>query len=422
VISKRSVGALLGLIVVLAAGTVVQDFRFESLLARERASAAAVDRDITSIIASVADLRASQAGYVAIGQAPAAWMTRATEAFDRVTRGLDARKVAAPNSETRAKYDAASKAVTGLRGIDSRVRDSITQEDRLHAGDLIFIDAQQAADVTQNELAAARAFEEQAASGRVNRLAMMRLGMNGLAISFITIIALYFGRSLDILRSAPASSTAQMIKDLPPPVKGAATLNLSSATSSPPAGATGVQAMAHASSPAQVPAQTTSSPAAPLPRPVSLSAAAELCVDLARILDERDVPGLLERTATLLDAKGLMIWSVDTGGALLRPSMCHGYSEKVLTRLRPLQVDADNVTSLAFRSMQPQSLPGATAADSGAIAVPLVTASGCVGVLAAEVRPGKPHPDLLPVARIVAAQFAALVAPIDGNQQATAQG
>ena len=180
--------------------------------------------------------------------------------------------------------------------------------------------------------------------------------------------------------------------------------------------------MAHASSPAQAPAQPSSLPAAPLPRPVSLSAAAELCVDLARILDGRDVPGLLERTATLLDAKGLMIWSVDTGGALLRPSMCHGYSEKVLTRLRPLQVDADNVTSLAFRSMQPQSLLGATAADSGAIAVPLVTASGCVGVLAAEVRPGKPHPDLLPVARIVAAQFAALVAPIDGNQQATAQG
>ena len=69
-ISKRSVGALLGLIVVLAAGTVVQDFRFESLLARERASAAAVDRDITSIIASVADLRKGG------GRISAPWPTR----------------------------------------------------------------------------------------------------------------------------------------------------------------------------------------------------------------------------------------------------------------------------------------------------------------------------------------------------------
>lgn len=405
-ISKRSVGALLGLIVLLAAGTLVQDFRFDSLLTRERASAAAIDRELASIITSIADLRAAQAGYVATGQAPAAWMTRATEAFDRVTRGLEARKAAAPNAEALVKYEGALKDVANLGSIDSRVRESITQEDRLHAGDLIFIDAQQASDAAQSELTVARAAEEQAATQRTSRLAMMRLGMNGLAIAFITIIALYFGRSLSILRNAPPASTAQMIKDLPPPVKGTATLNLSSP---PPAPVV----------PAAPPVPT---PAGPVPRPVSLSAAAELCVDLARLLDGRDVPGLLERTAMLLDAKGIMIWAVDTGGALLRPSMCHGYSEKVLTRLRPLQVDADNVTSLAFRSMQAQSMSGATAADSGALAVPLITASGCVGVLAAEVRPGKPHPDLLSVARIVAAQFSTLVAPFDGAQPATAQG
>ena len=405
-ISKRSVGALLGLIVLLAAGTLVQDFRFDSLLARERANAAAIDRELASIIMSIADLRAAQAGYVATGQAPAAWMTRATEAFDRVTRGLEARKAAAPNADALAKYDAALKAVANLGSIDSRVRQSVAQEDRLHAGDLIFIDAQQAAEAAQSELTVARAAEEQAATQRTTRLSMMRLGMNGLAIVFITIIALYFGRSLSILRDAPSASTAQMIKDLPPPVKAGATLNLSSPQ---PASAAATAAPATTSPPAQV------------PRPISLSLAAELCVDLARLLDGRDVPGLLERTAMLLDAKGIMIWAVDTGGALLRPSMCHGYSEKILTRLRPLQVDGDNVTSLAFRSMQAQAMPGGTAADSGAIAVPLITSSGCVGVLAAEVRPGKPHPDLLPIARIVAAQFSTLVAPLD-SAQATAQG
>jgi hypothetical protein len=196
---------------------------------------------------SIADLRAAQAGYVATGQAPGAWMTRATEAFDRVTRGLEARKAAAPNADARAKYEAALKSVANLGSIDSRVRESIAQEDRLHAGDLIFIDAQQTADTAQSELTVARAAEEQAATQRTSRLSMMRLGMNGLAIVFITIIALYFGRSLSILGNAPASSTAQMIKDLPPPVKGTATLNLSSpqpasaaataapATTSPPA-------------------------------------------------------------------------------------------------------------------------------------------------------------------------------------------
>jgi len=102
--------------------------------------------------------------------------------------------------------------------------------------------------------------------------------------------------------------------------------------------------------------------------------------------------------------------------------MCHGYPDKVLSRLRPLQIDGDNVTSLAFRSMQAQTLSGNTPTDAGAIAVPLITATGCVGVLAAEIRPGKPHPDLLSVARIVAAQFATLVAPIDDAEHATARG
>lgn len=403
-ISKRSVGVLLGLIVVVALFTLVQDFRFDALLSRQHASAMAVDRDLGSIIQSLSELRAAQAGYVATGQAPAAWMARATEAFDKVTRSIDLRRAAAPNSDTRAKYDLAVLAIANLAAIDSRARASIAQEDRLHAADLIYIDAQQSTDAALAQLGWARTFEEQAAGQRLNRWAMVRLAMNGLALVLITVIALYFGRASSILAAAPAPTMAQMIRELPPPVKGADSHNI-----------------APASHPAMTAVATPGS-ASSIPRPVSLSAAAELCVDLARILDGRDVPALLARTANLLDAKGIMIWSVDTGGAMLRPSMCHGYPDKVLSRLRPLQVDGDNVTSLAFRSMQAQALSGNTSTDAGAIAVPLITATGCVGVLAAEVRPGKPHPDLLSIARIVAAQFATLVAPIDDAEHATARG
>jgi GAF domain-containing protein len=49
----------------------------------------------------------------------------------------------------------------------------------------------------------------------------------------------------------------------------------------------------------------------------------------------------------------------------------------------------------------------------GAIAVPLVTAAGCVGVLAAELHHGRPGTDTLAVARMIAAQVAALVGPDD---------
>jgi hypothetical protein len=108
-----------------------------------------------------------------------------------------------------------------------------------------------------------------------------------------------------------------------------------------------------------------------------------------------------------------MIWSADADKSHLMPSLCQGYGENVLRRLRPLQADDDNITSLAFRTMQPQTMPGSTLGDSAAIAVPLITPAGCVGVLAAEVRQSRPHPDVVPLARIIAAQFSTLVGPQD---------
>jgi GAF domain-containing protein len=144
-----------------------------------------------------------------------------------------------------------------------------------------------------------------------------------------------------------------------------------------------------------------------------LTEVAELCVDLGRVIDSRDVPSLVERASAILQAKGVVLWVADSAGAMLRPSVTHGYSEKTVSRLGPLQIDGDNVTSLAFRSMRPQTMAGSGAGASSALAVPLLTASGCVGVLAAETTTDRPAGELLPVARIIAAQFAALIAPAE---------
>jgi len=102
---------------------------------------------------------------------------------------------------------------------------------------------------------------------------------------------------------------------------------------------------------------------------------------------------------------------VDAAGGVLHPSLSHGYPEKVLNRLGTLEVDSDNVTSLAFRSVRPQMMAGASPGAAGAVAVPLVTAAGCSGVFAAELRDSTPAPELLALTRIVAAQFATLIAP-----------
>jgi len=81
--------------------------------------------------------------------------------------------------------------------------------------------------------------------------------------------------------------------------------------------------------------------------------------------------------------------------------------------LGTLDIEADNVTSLSFRSMRPQTMNSTEPGRSGAVAVPLVTSSGCTGVLSAETHEGTPTPELIAMAKIIAAQLATLISPDD---------
>ena len=219
--------------------------------------------------------------------------------------------------------------------------------------------------------------------------------MNALALTWVLLVALYAGHLARRPGTSPAATMAQMIRELPPPVK-------------PP-----VAVRPSAAAPAPVPPVPASLPTPPPPVPVPLGAAADLCVDLARLMDGRDLPALVERTVKVLQAKGVIIWSADRDTGTLRPWLAHGYGEKVLARLGTLDADADNVTSLAFRSACCQTMNGGTPDTAGAIAVPLITAAGCTGVLAVEVREARPTPDLTALATILGAQFAALIGPAD---------
>ena len=225
-----------------------------------------------------------------------------------------------------------------------------------------------------------RALELQASETRLERFGRLRFAMNATAIGFVLLVAMFLGRATPAAQAKPEPTTLQMLRDLPPPVK----------------------------------TTPVAPPAPPVPAPVrtiNLAAAADLCVDLARVIDGHDVPALVERAANVLEAKGVVLWVLGRDGTKLHPSIAHGYPDKILAKLAPLQIDSDNVTSLAFRSMKPQVMSSTTVGASGAIAAPLITASGCVGVLAAEIRQNKPGADVLPVACIIAAQLAALVVP-----------
>jgi hypothetical protein len=161
------------------------------------------------------------------------------------------------------------------------------------------------------------------------------------------------------------------------------------------------------------------SPASPAAPAVDLSAAADACVDLGRLLDAQDLQALLGRIATILGAQGLIVWVADASGSLLAPALTHGYEPSLIARLGGLSKDADNATAHAWRAKSAQVVAG-VAGGPGALAVPLLTSDGCMGVLSVEMTQGRERAsDVQALARIVAAQLAAVVtAPAAEAQRA----
>jgi hypothetical protein len=379
--SKRGVGLLLILTLIIGLGTLAQDYRFDTLIATERGASLSLDRDFGVWAESLAGLRAAQAAYVAAGQAPETWAAKVAATMNDLAGAIDQHRAATISADARDHYDAAIAALQDLKALDGRARASATQGDRLYASDLIFMDAAAAVEKIRTALASARSAEEQAREAHLSQLGQWRMAMNGVALLFALAVALYFGRAATLVGAKPAPTMAQMLKELPPPVTNSAS----------------------------APKPVLATPAPPV-RTLNLASAAELCGELARVADGRELATLIERTAAVLDAKGVVLWAADSDGALLRP------------KLGPMQIDSDNPTALAFRSLQPQLVHGAAPGEPGAIAVPLVMSSGCVGVLSAETRHSHPGADVLPVAKIIAAQFSALIAPTDTALPKAARG
>ena len=123
------------------------------------------------------------------------------------------------------------------------------------------------------------------------------------------------------------------------------------------------------------------------PPDADLEAVAGLCTAFARVVERHEIQLLLQETARLLDATGLIVWIWDGPAEALRPALVHGYSDKVLAQLPTVRRDGDNPTAAAFRTGQTCELPGASQ-SSGALVVPMLTPEGCAGVLALELQPG----------------------------------
>jgi transcriptional regulator with XRE-family HTH domain len=127
-----------------------------------------------------------------------------------------------------------------------------------------------------------------------------------------------------------------------------------------------------------------------VPTDPDLQATANLCAQLGRLEKVSDAAPLLPEVVRILDAVGLVVWLWHDEAAELRPALAQGYSERVLAQLPPVGRDADNATAAAFRSAQACAVNGSSL-TSGALVVPLITAAGCLGALAMELRHGGEH-------------------------------
>lgn len=359
------VPALVGCLLV--GGTAYQTWQFEQTSNALRTNEDRLARQFTSLEMAVADLRTAQAGYVAAGQGSSFWMTRADDLMSQVEAVLAERQQEGL-PEAASTLAAAQSRLEALRKSDLRARNYVGNDQQLLASDVIFVESLEILGRLAAEVATARDAEIMANRQEAATIRQYQAGLvGGAGVILLILIAVPKGRSVEVpeVRSAdvPESRSAEV-----PEVRSA-----------------------------EVP---------------GLGEAADICVDLARLLDGRDLPALLSRAATAIGAKGLVLWVIDDARETLRPSLAHGYSDRMVQRLGTLTVGADNVTSVACRTLQPQVVPSQTLDGSGALAVPLIGTSGCVGVLAAEVSGSARDGSTLPLARVIAAQLAAVITPL----------
>jgi transcriptional regulator with XRE-family HTH domain len=149
----------------------------------------------------------------------------------------------------------------------------------------------------------------------------------------------------------------------------------------------------------------------PPPAEPDLPAAAELCKEIGRVLEIGELPPLIERAAAILDAEGLVVWVWDAQRSELKPAVTHGYSDEMRARMPRVRRDGDNATAAALRTGQLQVV-SSTDQATGALAAPLLTPGGCVGVLAVELRDGRERSESV---RALTTMFAAQLATLTGS-------
>ena len=360
-------------------------FLTETQITQERTAQHAYASLGWTLALSLSELRASQQAYVAAGQSQSYWMAEATEQMEIIRAELSnlARMSTAPGA-ARAIEDAIL-ALDQLAELDDRARDHTATGQELMASDLIFADGLSMTRTAAAHVARARTTE------RTAREFITANHRNSQGVALATAIGASVFVSLLLVpvappaRAATAEGGVDEVSDAPVAADGHLQLDLHPSVDAP-------------------------SPAASdetfLP---DLGLAADLCRDLGKVSTEDELPVLLARTAQVLNASGIIVWVRNEQGTALRPALSHGYSANTLTRYGELDHASETTVAAAFRNSRTYVVD-ADGETPGAVVVPLVSASGCTGVVSIELNDGcEANHAVQSTAAIIAAQLSTFI-------------
>jgi hypothetical protein len=423
------VAVFIAALAALAAGGLVIFDAEQNLRARQSAGAA-FDARAQGVAADLVRLRAAQQAYVAEGQGTDFWMAQSADALSNVDRDLAALALDSSGEATRSAIQGASGVLEDFRKLDVKIRQYVKSRQMLMASDVIFTDSLAKGATVAERLAAARANEASLNDAAIDGLRWRQFyaaaAAGGVLLFAVLLLAPVPEREVDVLTAmraltvVPAAGQAARPRTEPvaavsPPVRS---IELNDV---PDLEAVRV-VTGHVPEPLSAPV-ALSAPSAPLAPELDLSTAARVCSDMARVLDAGDLPGLLARAAGVLDAPGVIVWVADRAGHALFPLLTHGYSGAAVLHIGSIPTEADNATATAWRTGVVQAV-ASDAEGAGALVAPIVTADGCVGVLAAELRDGRERrDDVRALASIFAAQLATFVTvlPEAGGQTLVAE-
>jgi hypothetical protein len=396
------------LLLLVAFGAVVAGslvvFGAERNLTLSTAANAGFDAQARAVVDEIGRLQGAQQAYVAAGQGTAYWITQAAEHLAAVDRGLAELANASSSQATRSAVQAAAASLEQFRTLDKRARQYVQNNQSLMASDVIFTESLGALTTAAEHVGAAaeneRGIRAAESGGLRARQLYAAAGAAGLLLLVVLLLVPVPESDVDVLTAMRALTESAPLRPqaVATPVKPRPEVVVADEESS---------------------ARVIAPPKPEPPRPsvetsqgVNLSAASRVCSDLARVMNAGDVSTLLTRAAEILDARGVIVWVADRSGVALYPMFTHGYPAAVLVRLGTISTDANNATAAAWRSGELVAVQGEP--DSpGALVTPIITADGCVGVLAAELPNGRERrEDVRALATIFSAQLATVVTPV----------